>query len=339
MRETVSPPPTARAAPFLTALRSLVSSARDLGRLAGWLPVSWSSVLRRRSPPREDDSETRDLFRRAGEALTAGRREEAAILYRAVRDRRPDHVGALRALRDLAAESSRWPEALDAEETLIDVVPVAERRTEHEWLAAFHYEQGRQDLAAGNLGAAIGHFRQSIKVDRDFVPGSLSLGDALEASGDLREAVRVWERAVERQPSLPLLARLERAYRLDGRPSRMISLYQSAVLRAPDDLSIAVALGRVYFELEMLDEAADHFERLEVRAREFPVVHAFLGAIFERRGEVREAFEEYRRALRQAQAFTWPHRCRDCGTLASTWEDRCPRCRHWNSLRPVVVPT
>ena len=338
MRETVSPQTSSRAPSFFATLRSVVLSAADLGRLVALLPVSWSPVLRRRSAPREDDSETRDLLRRAGDARTAGRREEAAILYRAVRDRRPDHVGALRALRDLAAESSRWPEALDAEETLVDVVPVAERRTEQEWLAAFHYEQGRQDLAAGNIAAAVGHFRQSIKVDRDFVPASLALGDAHEAGGDLREAVRVWERAADRHPSLPLLARLERAYRLEGRPSRMISLYQSAVQRAPDDLSISVALGRVYFELEMLDEAADHFERLEVRAREFPVVHAFLGAIFERRGDVREAFEEYRRALRQAQAFTWPHRCRDCGTLASTWEDRCPRCGHWNSLRPVAVP-
>lgn len=320
---------------LLASLRSFVSSARDIGRLLSALPVDWPTLLRRRTAPREDDPETRDLFRRAGEARAEGRPDEAAVLYRAVRARRPDHVGALRGLRDLAAESARWPEALAAEETLVDVVPAAERRSENEWLAAFHYEQGRADMIAGRLTAAIGHFRQSARVDRDFVPAALALGDALESSGDLREAVKVWERAAERQPSLPMLARLERAYRLEGRPSRMIGVYESAVARAPDDLSLQVALGRVYFELEMLDEAADHFERLEVRAREFPVVHAFLGAIFERRGETRDAFDEYRKALRLAQAFTWPHRCRDCNTLASTWEDRCPRCGHWNSLRPV----
>jgi lipopolysaccharide biosynthesis regulator YciM len=329
---------SSRAPSLLAAFRAFVASTRDIGRLLAAMPVDWSALVRRRPAQREDDPETRDLFRRAGEARAEGRREEAAVLYRAVRGRNPDHVGALRALRDLAAESSRWPEALDAEETLVDVVPAAERRSETEWLAAFHYEQGRQDMAAGRIASAIGHFRQSIRVDRDFVPASLTLGDALEASGDLREAVRVWERAAEREPSLPVLARLERAYRIEGRPSRMIALYQLAVQRAPDDLAIAVALGRVYFELEMLDEAADHFEKLEVRAGDFPVVHAFLGAIFERRGEMREAFEEYRRALRLAQAFTWPYRCRDCNTLAPTWEDRCPRCGHWNSLRPVDIP-
>lgn len=328
---------TVRSASLLGSVGSFAGFARDLGRLLAALPINWFALARRRPEPREDDPETRELMRRASDARAAGRPEEAAALYRAVRGRRPDHVGALRALRDLAAEAHRWPEALEAEETLVDVVPSIERTSEAEWLAAFHYEQGREEMSAGRLSSAVGHLRHAVRADREFVPAAIALGDALEATGDAREAVRVWERVTERQPSLPLLARLERAYRLEGRPSRMIALYRAAVERAPDDLALAVALGRVYFELEMLDEAADHFEKLEVRAPAFPVVHAFLGAIFERRGESIEAFDEYRKALRLAQAFTWPHRCRHCGTIALTWEDRCPRCGRWNSLRPVDV--
>ncbi len=37
----------------------------------------------------------------------------------------------------------------------------------------------------------------------------------------------------------------------------------------------------------MLDEAAEQFQKVEVRAPELPVVHAYLGAIFERRGQFR----------------------------------------------------
>jgi Flp pilus assembly protein TadD len=149
--------------------------------------------------------------------------------------------------------------------------------------------------------------------------------------------VRVWERAVEMPGSLPVLARLERVYRLAGRPSRMIALYRAATERSPDDIAVAVALGRVYLELEMLDEAADHFEKIEVRAPAAPAVHAYLGIVFERRGEVREAFEEYRKALRLADAFSWPHRCAVCATAVPTWQDRCPGCRRWNVItaRPV----
>src|SRR5204863_2682794 len=135
---------------------------------------------------------------------------------------------------------------------------------------------------------------------------------AYELTGDHREAVRTWERAAESLPALPLLARLERAYRQEGRPSRMIALYRAAIERAPDDLSLAVALGRVFFELEMLDEAADQFEKVEVQAPDLPAVHAFLGAVFERRGETRVASAEYRRALQLARALDSPHRCDAC---------------------------
>ena len=174
-----------------------------------------------------------------------------------------------------------------------------------------------------------------MRTDRSFLPAALALGDACETLGDHREALRVWERAAEVAPALPLLARLERAYRQDGRPSRMIALYREAIDRAPDDLALAVALGRVFLELEMLDEAADQFEKVEVRAPGLPAIHALLGAVFERRGETREAFEEYRRALQLGHAFDWPHRCEVCAAPAPTWQDRCAHCHRWNTLRPV----
>src|SRR6185503_10302315 len=118
-------------------------------------------------------------------------------------------------------------------------------------------------------------------------------------------------------------------------PSRMIALYRAAAERAPDDLALAVELGRVYFDLEMLDEAADQFEKIEVRAPDLPVVHAYLGAVFEHRGDTADAFAEYRRALRLGHSFVVPLRCDACGAVAERWQDRCPRCRRWNTIRPT----
>ena len=114
----------------------------------------------------------------------------------------------------------------------------------------------------------------------------------------------------------------------------MISLYQDAATRHPENLALSLGLGRVYFELAMLDEAAEQFQKLEVRAPELPAVHAYLGAIFERHGQIREAFEEYRRALRFPEGFQWPHRCTVCGATQPSWFDRCLSCRRWNTSRP-----
>ena len=283
----------------------------------------------------ENDPQAAEAMRRAEAAREAGQADEARTLFRYVVQRWPAHIGALHAVRDLAVEARDWDEAIAIQQNILALAPSRERHAEAEWLAVGYYELGRLELARGEATAAVGHFRAALRADRDFVPASVALGDALEAAGDSREAVRAWERAAETHPVLPLLARLERVYREQDRPSRMIALYRVAAERAPDDLALAAALGRVYFELEMLDEAADQFEKIEVRAPDLPTVHAFLGAIFERRGDTREAFDEYRRALRLAHGFDWPHRCAACGAGAPRWQDRCDVCRRWNTLQPA----
>ena len=309
-------------------LPAAVRSALSLG-------LALKRLFDRPIPAGEDDAPTTDLLRRAREARRVGRRDEAGTHLRLILQTHRNHLGALRGLRDLSVETGRWPEALDAQKRVIGAVGSTERSPETEWLAVIYYELGRVELGHSNHGGALAHFRNAVRTDRFFLPAALALGDAYETLGDRREALRVWERAAEVAPALPLLARLERAYRQEGRPSRMIALYRAAVERAPDDLALAVALGRVFFELEMLDEAADQLEKVEVRVPGSPVVHALLGAVFERRGQTREAFEEYRRALQLGHAFDWPHRCEACGAGGPMWQDRCAQCQRWNTMRPV----
>ena len=226
--------------------------------------------------------------------------------------------------------SASDPETADLVRRARDAHAAGRREDE----AALLHEAGRTELAHGRPGAALAYFRGALRIDRDFLPALIALGDAYEAAGDRREAIRTWERAVETHPALPLLTRLERAYRDDGRPSRMIAVYQEASARAGDDLLLAIALGRVYLELEMLDEAADQFEKVEVRAPDLPAVHAYLGSVFERRGDAAGAFDEYRRALRLTHAFEWPHVCTACGAGAAGWKERCAGCRRWNTVQP-----
>jgi lipopolysaccharide biosynthesis regulator YciM len=305
---------------------TLLSLGRQLGR--------WVGGVRPAPPTGEDDPQAAETMRRAQTARQGGRLDETRTLYRYVLQRWPRHAAALRGLRDLAIDARDWDEAVAIQQRLLTAATPADRAVESEWLAVGYYELGRLELARGDATAATAHFKAALRADREFLPATLALGDAWETAGDHREAVRTWERAAETRPALPLLARLERVYRNQGRPSRMIALYRAACERMPDDLALAAGLGRVYFELEMLDEAADQFEKLEVRAPDLPVVHAFLGAVFERRGQSHDAADEYRRALRLAHAFDWPHRCQACAATAPTWQDRCPQCQRWNALTP-----
>lgn len=264
----------------------------------------------------------------------AGRLDEALATSRRILQRDHTHLTALRGIRELTVRQARWTEALEAQQRLAELVTEAERPAEIDWLAAIQYEIGKGLLADGKPEEALGYFRESVKASRGFLPAHVAIGDAHLKAGEPREAIRAWERAVELAPAPVLLHRLEQAYRAEGRPSRMIALYQDATARVPQDLALAFALGRVYFELEMLDEAADQFQKVEVRAPDLAPLHAYLGAIFERRGQAAEAFQEYRGALTLTQSFEWPHRCSACGIGHARWQDRCPGCGRWNTSHP-----
>jgi tetratricopeptide (TPR) repeat protein len=240
-----------------------------------------------------------------------------------------------RAARDALIDTRRWAEALAAQAQVVASATREERSSEEAIQAGLHYELGRERFERGELAGAIGHFKDALRLQPDFVPAALLLGEAHLKAGESRDALRVWERAAEAAPAaLPVLARIEERHREEGRPTRMISLYRTALDRHPDNLALAFGLGRVYFELAMLDEAAEQFQKMEVRAADMPLIHAFLGAILERRGQYRDAMEEYRRALRLSESVQWPHHCAACGVLHPRWVDRCPSCRRWNTSRP-----
>jgi tetratricopeptide (TPR) repeat protein len=249
--------------------------------------------------------------------------------------REPARPAAARSGRDALIERGRFAEALEIQARVVQAAPRAERAAEDAVLAGLHYEIGRERLEKNDRAGAISHLKDALRTQPDFVPAALLLGEVHLKAGEPREALRVWERAAEGpQPALPVLSRIEQLHRAEGRPTRMISLYQDALARQPDNLALAFGLGRVYFELAMLDEAAEQFQKMEVRAPELPLIHAYLGAILERRGQFRDAMEEYRRALRQSDRIEWPHRCAACGAAHSRWMDRCPACRRWNTSRP-----
>jgi tetratricopeptide (TPR) repeat protein len=278
---------------------------------------------------------TRSYARRPEPIESAPRPAPAAPVREPEASREPARPAAPQAGRDALIERRRFAEALEIQARVVQAAPREERAAEGALLAGLHYEIGRERLEKGDRAGAASHLKDALRTQPDFVPAALLLGEVHLKAGEPREALRVWERAAEgAHPALPVLSRIEQLHRAEGRPTRMISLYQDALARQPDNLALAFGLGRVYFELAMLDEAAEQFQKMEVRAPELPLIHAYLGAILERRGQFRDAMEEYRRALRESDRIEWPHRCTACGAAHARWVDRCPACRRWNTSRP-----
>src|SRR5262249_57118218 len=104
-----------------------------------------------------DDRRAVELLERAQAARRLGRNDEAATYFRQILQKRREHLGALRGLRDLAAEAGRWREALDAQQRVLGAVGSTERSPETEWLAALYYQLGRAEVARANPAGAPAH--------------------------------------------------------------------------------------------------------------------------------------------------------------------------------------
>src|SRR5436190_1776392 len=72
--------------------------------------------------PMADDVATTELLQRAEDARRLGRPDDAAAVYRQILQSRRGHLGALRGLRDLAVDGSRWREALDLQQRIFGAI-------------------------------------------------------------------------------------------------------------------------------------------------------------------------------------------------------------------------
>src|SRR5207253_1725609 len=159
--------------------------------------------------------------------------------------------------------------------------------------------------------------RQAVERRKNDVRALRGLRDLTVEMETWLEALGVEERLIgivagaERSAETTWLAtihyELGRADTRGGRPASAIGHFKNALKAEPGFVPAALALGDAL-------EAGGHAQE----------------AI-----ETREAFAEYRRALRLGDAFDWPHACTACGAPSPAWQDRCPRCRRWNTVRPA----
>ena len=200
-------------------------------------------------------------MRRARRGAPAGRVDEARTLYRLrAAALAPSRRRAPRAARSRHRRRATGTRPSASSSGCSTAAPPADRAAESEWLAVGYYELGpRWSSRGGDAARRAGHFKGAL-ARRPRLPAGRARARRRLRGG--RRAPRGGPRrgSGRPRPAGPAAAGAAgaRVPRRRRGPSRMIALYRHARrARAPDDLALAVALGRVYFELEMLDEAAD----------------------------------------------------------------------------------
>lgn len=279
-----------------------------------------------------DEDSIECLFSLALDYEDAKRTEDALQTLEDILKKDENNLRALTKIRDIHQRMGGFEKAEETQERILKVnLPEKERKSEFQRLVGLKYESARIMLEEGNLEKAKRLFKALVKMDKDFVPAYLGLGEVYLEEGENSEAAVLWEDAYKTTGSIIFLHRLEDLYLKLGVPGKVINLYKNALVANPKDVALNFFLGKLYYRLEMIDEAFTTLSSIDASTRQFTDLHKLLGNLYLRRGSSAKAVEEFKRALAYSDQLIVPYRCGNCDHFSTEWSGRCPRCGKWNS--------
>lgn len=263
-----------------------------------------------------------------------GRDSEALLYLDEIIDLDSDNLTALYMKRSLLEKKGNLDDIIYAQKQIIKSEhDEKDREREQKVLVGYKYEQGRLSLEEGEIEKARRTFRTIIRIDKGFVPAYLGYAESLLREDKTEEAIGFLEKAFEDTSSMIILARLEDLLINVGDPGRLIRFYRNIISRQPQNHVLRFFLGKLFYRLEMLDDAYDTLIAVDTAGDRFPELHQLLGNIYLRRNQCEMAVKEFKKVLDIKSTLRLPYCCSKCGYSSTEWSGRCPSCKNWNSYQ------
>jgi len=292
---------------------------------------------------REYYQRARDLNPRNIEALFSlerlmektGRWLDAVRYIEEILDLDDENLNALYKKREILERQDKWDDLVLVQKTILkneytEKYKIRERQN----LVGYKYEYGRHSLENGDLEKAKKAFRTVLRLDKDFIPATLGLAEVHLREGESEEAINLLEKTYMQTSSIIVLLRLEDLLIGVGEPLRLIRIYKNTISKTPQDSVIKFFLGRLYYRLEMIDDAFETMSSVDIASGANPEMHELLGNLYLKRNQTDRAVREFKNALESHKcAFNLSYTCQDCGHISSEWSGRCAQCKQWSTYR------
>jgi tetratricopeptide (TPR) repeat protein len=245
------------------------------------------------------------------------------------------NLSALYKKRDILERLEKWDDLVFIQKTILkNEHTEKDKNRERLNLVGYKYEYGRHSLESGTLEKAKKAFRTVLRLEKDFIPATLGLAEVLLREGENEEAINLLEKNHEQTASMIVLLRLEDLLISVGEPLRLIRIYKNNILKNPQDPVIKFFLGRLYYRLEMIDDAFEIMTSIDTGSAVYPEMHQLLGNLYIKRNQIDKAVHEYKKALESnACAFSLSYRCSHCQHTSPEWSGRCAACQKWSTYQ------
>jgi tetratricopeptide (TPR) repeat protein len=244
------------------------------------------------------------------------------------------NLSAMYRKRDILEKQGRWDDLVYLQKSILkNEHTEKDKKREQQNLIGYKYEYGRHSLETNQLEKAKKAFKTVLRIDKDFIPATLGLAEVMLREGDSEEAINLLEKSYENSSSKIVLARLEDLLITLGEPARLITIYKEGISRNPNDPVTKFFLGKLYYRLEMIDDAFETLFGMDILGVAYPELHQLLGNIYLRRNLPEKAASEYRKVIDVKKPFRLPYCCGKCGSTSDEWSGRCSRCRQWDTYQ------
>lgn len=235
----------------------------------------------------------------------------------------------LKNLRNLLIKRNKFDEALEIQEKILKINPVED---EKKFRICILYELAKSLKENKKEKEAIQKVQEILKESPKFTPAWVLFGDIYKEEKEEEKAVSVYTEGFKNTYSAILLHKIEDLYLEKEEAAKALETINHIRFQVEKDTLPKFFLGRLYFRLEMIDDAYKFLSSLQPFAPKSTVLNYLLAILEERLGKKEKAINSFKKSIENYDALTNEYFCFNCGKSLKKWQDRCPYCGAWASI-------
>lgn len=254
------------------------------------------------------------------------------ILEKLLDHKDSDKLKYKKELVDLYIADNRWEEATEIQEDIVKLTPKGERKPELKKMLALEYQKAVHLFDKNDRSEAEKILKRIKSQDDSFIPAYVKLGEIYVEQDDHNAALKMLSEGFSATKEPVFLQMLEEIFIAANKPDDAISFFKKLSNQYSTEVMPLFTLGKLYYRLEMIEDARAIFDRLTTVIDYSPTLEFFIAKTEAKEGKTKDSIKRMKDVIRKTHLLDLEYSCRKCGSRSLSWVDRCPTCGCWNCM-------